>query len=130
MPKQGYYRKMFFIGAVWNWVATITFIVGYKILFPWFDMELPNYPVFFLMFLGLCFVFGIGYYWVSRDIHKNQGIVMMGILGKLIVFVAMLWAFLIGQIHFIFASAGSVDLIFAILYIEFLMAYKRADQNA
>ena len=95
-------------------------------MFPLFGMELPKYPVFFLMFLGLCFVFGIGYYWVSRDIYNNHGIVKMGIIGKLIVFVGMLWACLIGQIHFIPASAGVVDLIFVILYIEFLMTFKRA----
>jgi len=50
MPKQNYYQKMFFVGAVWNWVATLTFAFGYKILFPLFGMPLPVYPVFFLMF--------------------------------------------------------------------------------
>ena len=129
MPKQNYYQKMFFIGAVWNWVATSTFIFGYKILFPLFDMELPIYPVFFLMFLGLCFVLGIGYYWVSRDLYKNHGIVKIGIIGKLIVFAGMLWAWLTGQMHIIPASAALVDLIFAILYIEFLMTFQREERD-
>jgi hypothetical protein len=124
MPKENYYQKMFLIGAIWNWVATITFAVGYKIVFPLFSMELPKYPVFFLMFLGLAFVFGIGYYWVSKDLTKNHDIIKMGIIGKLIVFVAFLWAVITGQIHFILIGAGIVDLIFAILYMEFLKTYK------
>jgi hypothetical protein len=129
MPKQSYYQKLFFIGAIWNWAATISFALGYKIMFPLFDMELPKYPIFFLLFLGLAFAFGMGYYWVSRDIFNNHGVVKMGILGKLIVFVGLSWAWLKGEIHFVPASAGAVDLIFAILYIEFLMTYKKTGHN-
>jgi hypothetical protein len=125
MPKQYYYQKIFIVGAVWNWVATVSFALGYKIMFPLFGMELPRYPIFFLLFLGLAFSFGIGYYLVSRDIYKNHGIVKMGIIGKLIVFVGLSWAWLTGEIHFIPASAGIVDLLFAILYLEFLMAVKQ-----
>jgi hypothetical protein len=120
MPKQDYYQKLFFIGAIWNWVATTTLIFGYKILFPLFGMVLPVYPVFFLMFLGLCFVFGIGYFWVSQDLTKNHGIVKMGIIGKLLVFIGILWACVTGQVHVILLGAGIVDLVFAVLYIEFL----------
>ena len=116
---------MFLIGAIWNWVATSTFIFGYKILFPLFGMQLPVYPVFFLMFLGLCFVFGIGYYWVSKDLTKNHDIVRLGIVGKLIVFVGLSWAGITGQVHFILIGPGIVDLVFAILFIEFLKTYKK-----
>jgi len=70
MPKEGYYKKMFFIGAIWNWVATLTFAIGWKFLFPLFGMASQNYLVFYMLFLGLCFVYGIGYFWVSRDIQQ------------------------------------------------------------
>ncbi len=125
MPKQDYYKKMFFAGAVWNLVATLTFAVGYKMVFPMFNMEMPRYPVFMLMFLGLAFIFGIGYYWVSRDIHKNHDIVKLGIIGKLMVFVCMLQAGLTGEMNIMLIGPGVVDLIFAILYIEFLNTYKK-----
>ncbi|MBU0996358.1 MAG: hypothetical protein KJ737_27985 [Proteobacteria bacterium] len=120
MPKESYYRKLFFISAIWNWGVTLTFAVGYRVVFPLFGMELPVYPVFFLMFLGLCFVFGIGYYWVSTDLTHNRGIVKMGIIGKLLVFAGLLWAGISGQINFIFVGAGIVDLVFATLFIGFL----------
>lgn len=125
MYNENYYQKLFLIGAIWNWVASSTFIFGYKILFPLFGMSLPLYPVFFLMFLGICFVFGVGYFWVSKDLTKNHGIVKMGIIGKLIVFVGLLWAGITGQVHFILICPGIIDLVFAILYIEFLRTYKR-----
>jgi len=124
MPKENYYRKMFLIGAIWNWVATAPLFFGYKMILPLYGMELPRYPVFLLLFSGLCFVFGIGYYWVSRDLSRNHGIVRLGIAGKLLVFVALSWASLTGQIHLLWISAGIVDLVFALLFMQFLSTVK------
>lgn len=126
MKRMAYYQNLFFIGAIWNWVAALSFAIGYKWLFPLFNMELPKFPVFLMLFLGLAFVYGIGYYWVFRDISKNHDIVRLGIMAKLIVFVGLLWAGITGQIAWISVGAGVVDLIFAILFIEFLISYSKA----
>lgn len=125
MPKESYYKKLFFIGAIWNWVATVSFAIGYKFLFPLFGMKLPQYPIFFLLFLGLAFVFGIGYYWVSKNIHQNHAVVKMGAIGKIIVFVGLAADAFAGNISIILAGSGIVDLIFAILFIEFLSTAKQ-----
>lgn len=118
---------MFFIGAIWNWVATLTFAIGWKFLFPLFGMASPNYLVFYMLFLGLCFVYGIGYFWVSRDISSNHGIVRMGIIGKLLVFAGFLIAWVMGEVPLIIVGSGVVDLIFAILFIEFLKSYGKME---
>ena len=125
MPKESYYKKLFFIGAIWNWVAAISFAMGYKFVFPLFGMELPKYPIFFLLFLGLAFVFGIGYYWVSKDIHQNHAVVKMGIIGKIIVFVGLTADAVAGNISILLVGPGIIDLIFAILFIEFLSTAKK-----
>ena len=130
MPREKYYRTVFFVGAIWNWLITISFAMGYKILFPVFGMSQPVYPVFFLLFLGICFVFGIGYYWVSKDIFKNHDIIRLGIIAKLYVFGMAVWAVWTGQTHFIFLGAGVVDLFFAALYVEFLLFYQKAIKKA
>lgn len=130
MPKKNYYKQLFLIGAIWNWSAAAIFALGYKILFPLFGMAIPLYPVFFQMFLGLAFVFGIGYFWVSKDLDKNHDIVRMGIIGKLFVFAAMLWAWVSGQIPLILTGAGVVDLLFAVLYMEFLFTCKNTEARA
>jgi len=49
----------------------------------------------------------------------------MGIIGKLIVFIGLFWAGIIGQVHYFLIGAGAVDLVFVILFIEFLMTYKK-----
>jgi len=125
MPKESYYRKMFFIGAIWNWVATVSFAFGYPVLFPWFGMKLPLYPVFLQLFLGLAFIFGIGYYWVSRNIYNNHAIVKLGIIGKIFVFLMLLVYLIEGSVTFFPFTAGVVDLIFAILFIEFLIRFSK-----
>jgi hypothetical protein len=42
-------------------------------------------------------------------------------LGKLLVFVGLIWAGITGQVHFIMIGPGTVDLVFVILFIKFLM---------
>jgi len=65
------YRLMFFTGALWNWGAAILFFLAYKPIFAWLGMKELNYPLVMYAFLILVFVFGVGYYWVSKDISKK-----------------------------------------------------------
>ena len=122
MERADYFRKLFVAGAIWNWLAALSLTLGYKWYFPLFKMDLPQYPVFLILFLGLAFVFGIGYYWVSRDITKNHGIVKMGIIGKVFVFVVLLSAGMKGQVAWALVGGGAVDLAFAVLFIDFLVS--------
>ena len=91
-----------------------------------FDMALPKYPVFLILFLGLAFIFGIGYYWVSLDITQNHDIVKLGVIGKIFVFLAVAWAGFCGQVAWPLVGAGLVDFLFAVLFIVFL---KSAREN-
>jgi len=113
-------QRMFFIGAVWNWVITVFLAVGYPYVFPLLDMSLPQYPLFLLLFAAVCFLLGVGYYWVSKDFAAHLGIVRIGAAAKILVFVGCTYAAIDGQIHPLLASAGVVDLVFAILFIRFL----------
>ena len=125
MAKQEYYKKLFFIGALWNWSATLPLFIAYKPFMTMIGQTIPNSPIFLQMFLGIAFIFGIGYYWVSQDLSRNHDIVRLGIAGKLFVLVAVSWACLAGQIHFVWIGAGIGDLIFAVLYMEFLSTVKQ-----
>ena len=73
----------------------------------------------------MAFVFGIGYYWVSKDIHQNHAVVKMGIIGKIIVFVGLTADAVAGNISILLVGPGIIDLIFAILFIEFLSTAKK-----
>ena len=71
MNLNSYYRSMFFIGALWNWGAAILFFFAFKPIFVWLGMKELDHPLIIQAYLLLVFVFGIGYFWVSRDLNKN-----------------------------------------------------------
>ena len=75
--------------------------------------------------MSLVFVFGIGYYWVSKDLSKNHDIVKLGIIAKILVFMIFSYHYLTGNMPLLIALCGVVDLIFAILFLEFLMNMKK-----
>ena len=124
MPRQSYYKKLFLLAAFWNWVATALFFVAWMPLFSLIGMTPPASPIFLHLFLALAFVFGIGYFWVSRDLFGNLAVVRMGILGKGAVFALMAFYWIKGAIPFLLVTTGVVDLIFAVLFAEFLLGQR------
>lgn len=64
---------------------------------------------------------GLGYYIVSRDTSKNHGLVRLGILGKLGVAAIVTHRYLTGLARPALLLPAAVDLIFAILFITFLI---------
>jgi hypothetical protein len=115
-------KVLFTIAALWNIGAAIIFGLFNQFLLPLFGMpEKIGSPVWFYQFLGLCLAFGIGYFLASRDLKKYAPIVLLGIIGKTLVFVIGLYWFIRGvpeggvslEVFLIFCG----DLVFAILFI-------------
>lgn len=127
--RERYNRNLFFIGALWNWGATLVFFFFYEPIFSIFGMEPPLYPANLQLFLALAFVFGIGYYWVSKDTSNNHDIVKMGIIGKVMVFMLFLYHSVFGNLIFVFAAIGAVDLVFAALFFEFLIHIQKVKRG-
>lgn len=129
MQKQHYYRKLFLISAAWNLllagsalaVQLWQFIAADTALFPGWQ-----FPIGYLYFV---FVFGVGYYLVARDLDNNHGIVQLGILGKVGVFAIFMADFIWGAGDLTQTLIGGVDLLFALLFIEFLYT-RRPRQSA
>ena len=124
MSEKGMYEKnLFFIGALWNWSAAILFVglsVVNRQLLTYFH-NIPQTMLWYYCFLGAVFVFGMGYYWISKDVRRNRDIIKMGIMGKIIVFLLFLIYLLKGEITFLLFLAGCVDLIFTVLFVKVLV---------
>ena len=123
-PKKIFYKKMFLFSAIYNWIISISFFFGYKVILHLLSMKPPIYSVFLLIMLFFVFVIGIGYYWVSLDINKNHEIIKIGAMMKLGVVVLITWACLTNQIHPILILPAIGDLIFILFFISFLKEYK------
>jgi len=100
------------------------FFIGYSYIFSMLNMKALNYPVILQLSLSFVFVLGVGYYWVSKDINKNHDIVKLGILAKTASFLLMFYYFISGDLPFLIFSTGIVDLLFAVLFVEFLLHWK------
>lgn len=128
MDKHKYYRLLFLISAIWNWFVGVSILFASLFMKEFvaelFGMVLPPSMVWFHVVTALIFVFGIGYYIVGRDLSKNHGVVLIGLLEKFLFFFILLIYVFVGDINIYVSFMTGVDLVFGILFVEFLLNYK------
>ncbi|HMF30709.1 MAG TPA: hypothetical protein VKK79_04810 [Candidatus Lokiarchaeia archaeon] len=107
MDKQKYYKWMFLIGGIWNILVAI---IG------WSTGQQAAMDAWFVM------AFGVGFLIVSKDISKNHGIAIVGIIEKVAAFIVTY-----ATVPLVPAPAlvTAVDLLFAVLFAEFLLCTKK-----
>ncbi|TFG07486.1 MAG: hypothetical protein EU539_04740 [Promethearchaeota archaeon] len=127
MDKKQYYKVLFLFGALYNWIVGITFLVisiFMSFLFPFFfNFELTS-PVFLELFAISVIIMGMGNYWFSKDINKNQDAVRMCCISRIIVFILITYYWLIGDLSIYVFLLVIPNLIIGILYIEFFVHSK------
>ena len=129
MNKSTYYKRLFFIAGLWNLGAAIPAWLG-TIFMPdlmsgIFGMAPSTVPFFSHAMFGFIVTFGIGYFIVSCDITKNHGIVMLGIIAKVLYFIDCVITFALKQANIQLLLTGIVDIIFVCLFIEFLLSVRK-----
>jgi hypothetical protein len=122
-------KQIYFLGSLWNFNFAFTGLVlpgltmwlisGSKSII---TGVLPR--TFFAFFWGAVGVFGWGYYLVSRDPEKNQGIIWMGCLAKVIIFLTMTGLYLRKFITLFGFLCALGDLIWTILFLAALRGEK------
>jgi hypothetical protein len=130
MEQKAYYKWLFIIGALWNWGASVLFFFWSDPIFSFLNMKATNYSGIMQLAMVLVFAFGIGYYWVSKDISTNHDIVKLGIIAKTLAFLVLSYHSFIGNMSLLIGLCGAVDLIFAILFLQFLMNMKKAQVSS
>lgn len=128
MDEKSYYKYLFIIGAAWNILASLSFILTSIFnlsAFPAYGIAVPISMIWLQSFLFLVANLGIGYFIVSMDISKNHGIVVKVFIAKIGYFFISLIYFIIGDIGLMTLLFAGVDIVFLILFIEFLLNYKK-----
>ena len=132
-----YYKYMFLIAAIWNIALGLIMFLFYPIAFPLMGIIIPNTPLFVQVASLLIIVFGISYFIVSLNPEDNKGIVQVGAIGKVLVFFLLYWyaantnpftiffnpMFFFLTMNYSLLLIGLVDLIFGLLFIEFIVRY-------
>ena len=118
-----YYRWLFVFAALWNALS------AGAVLFLLTDAKFrqdTGFPgpadTLSLQLLASClFVFGLGYYWVSRDLSRNRDLVKLGVIGKPLVILVFVAHALAGEIPWLLTVPSVVDVLFGALFLEFLL---------
>lgn len=121
MHSENQHHPLFLSASVFNWIIAITFLFAYQSVFSLIGLKpTPQNPIYLHLFACLVAVFGLAYYWVSKDLEKNRNLIRLGIIGKLTVFSLPLAYCLAGYISWQLPVLASFDLIFAILFANAL----------
>lgn len=123
---ENFYKKLFFLGSLWNLSIGITGIFFYEFCVTmFFGKEAIAYNLlsvlFFKLMMTAIVMFGIGYYLVSRELTLNRGIVWLGLVSKLILFTVFAYYFIVGQATLFAFLTLCGDFTWSIFFIRFLV---------
>lgn len=121
------WHRFFLLAAFWNFAGAIPgiFFPAWSMKFFYAAVPSDDYHALLgtSLFWGSVFVFGIGYLIVAGDPEKNSGILVMGVMGKLIL--ALVWChtyfFCRNYSTIVVLGAATGDLIFAIYFYYYLV---------
>jgi hypothetical protein len=122
VAKDTYGRYLFLAGAAWNWMAAAGAVLIASQAETRSRLGLDSGAGLLSLHLGaLCVaLFGLGYYWVSRDPAANRGLVALGAVGKPLVFLLCLGHALTGRISLAWVAPTLGDLVLGLLFLEFM----------
>ena len=127
MDKNSYYKNMFLVAALWNWILAVVFIL-LSILSPSsaedFGIDIPPTWFFAHAFYFFVFLFGLLFYVTGRSLEKYHGLAPIFVLEKVCAFIIVLLYFLIGEVNVAVLVIGIGDLIFGILFLEYWLKFE------
>jgi small multidrug resistance pump len=110
-------KTLFLTAAIFNWAVGLVLVLKAGLLFELFQITpAPTEPLFLQFFSWLIIVFGIGYFWASKDLATNAPIVRLGMLGKMSVVLVALACVLTGAVSWQLLILVSIDLLYAVLF--------------
>jgi cytochrome c biogenesis factor len=128
------WSRFFLVSAIWNLYFSISALAmrDFNLKLAFGD-EAPaavagNFyaSTFYNFMFAAVLVFGIGYYIVSRDVNRNHGIVLLGIIGKLCFFVYYGIMYIQSQCTIVAFLSVTGDFIFALLFLYFLLQKRQS----
>jgi len=114
-------RAVFLTAAAFNWLVGLALPYDAALVFDLFRVTpIPTESLFVQLFAWLVIVFGVGYFWISRDPAANVPIIRLGLLGKASVVLVCLAAVLTGTVSWQIMLLASVDLVYAVYFFAAL----------
>jgi hypothetical protein len=122
-----YDRILFTVAAAWNLGAAATLIFNPDFLLARLSVNDPAARLLARSFASSVTTWGIGYALVAFDRKRFRDFAWLGVISKTIFFMVYATAFFGRRISFAAFIPALVDLVFAVLFVEFL---RRAPHKA
>jgi len=117
-------KSLFIISALYDFILGVIFLIGFKQIYNYFNIVLPNHDGYVQFGAALVTIFGIGFWFMAQDPQRNRDIIKMGILLKLSYSGVAFYHAALGNLPGIWLPFAWFDVIFLILFILALKALK------
>lgn len=118
--KSNYARNLFGSAAIFNFLAGLSILLAGRQLSVTFGVP-PAENLLFIQIAGLAvLLFGIGYWMEARNPGKNRSMVLVGMIGKVGIFLIAVGHVIAGDVNWVFPGLAGVDLSYAYLFWRYL----------
>lgn len=115
-------KPLFVIAAIYDVVLGVGFAVGFKSILPRFGVDLPNHDAYLQLPAALIAIFGVGFWYVSRDPARNRDLIRIGALLKLAFSGIVLGHYAMGNMPPMWVPFAVADLVFLAAFLAALAA--------
>ena len=123
--RDGFFKKLFLVAAIYDLVLGILFFAFYEPIYKYFNIAIPNYPIYLQMAAAFVIAMGVGYYFVYKNLYRNIDLVKLGVVYKAVYSGLTSYWYFIGLGNVIFFWFAIFDFIFLILFVCFLIYAKK-----
>jgi hypothetical protein len=123
MKKEVYYKSLYLIAALYDFILGTAFLFFYKPIFAWTGMNLPENPAYLTFCATLIAIFGIMLFMIYLTLKGSRRMIITAILIKFAyIGTTFYYYFLVGRdyVDTPFMIFAFLDFIFVILFIESL----------
>jgi len=121
LNKEKYYKVLFIISGLYDFILGFGFCFLYKWLFKTLlQQPLPQPPIYFQVCAAFIGLMGIGYFLVWKNLYRNVDLVIIGGGMKVIYILGAIWYSTYAIVPWALTLLAVSDIVFIILYIEFL----------
>lgn len=117
-------KMLFIISALYDFILGVVFLIGFKQIYNYFSITLPNHDGYVQFGAALVTIFGVGFWFVAQDPQRNRDIIKMGILLKLSYAGVVFCHAAFGNLPAIWLPFAWFDVIFLIFFIFSLKALR------
>jgi hypothetical protein len=126
---EAYYKIMFAVAAAWNLGAAATLIFNPDFLLARLNINDQGARLLARSFASSVTTWGIGYALIAFDRKRFRDFAWLGAISKTIFFIVYAAAFVGKRISFPAFIPALVDIVFAILFVEFLLRFNTKGQK-